>query len=55
MDFDVHHGNGTQDVFWSDASVMYLSTHEMPLYPGTGAPSEMELDSDVRSVIRKPG
>ena len=33
MDFDVHHGNGTQDIFWSDPNVMYLSTHEMPLYP----------------------
>jgi acetoin utilization deacetylase AcuC-like enzyme len=40
VDFDVHHGNGTQDIFWSDASVMYASTHEMPLYPGTGAASE---------------
>jgi acetoin utilization deacetylase AcuC-like enzyme len=40
MDFDVHHGNGTQDIFWDDASVMYASTHEMPLYPGTGHPSE---------------
>jgi acetoin utilization deacetylase AcuC-like enzyme len=39
-DFDVHHGNGSQDIFWSDATVMYCSTHEMPLYPGTGAPSE---------------
>lgn len=40
VDFDVHHGNGTQDIFWSDPSVMYLSTHEMPLYPGTGAARE---------------
>jgi acetoin utilization deacetylase AcuC-like enzyme len=40
VDFDVHHGNGTQDIFWSDATVMYGSTHEMPLYPGTGARSE---------------
>jgi acetoin utilization deacetylase AcuC-like enzyme len=40
MDFDVHHGNGTQDIFWSDPNVMYLSTHEMPLYPGTGAMRE---------------
>ena len=40
MDFDVHHGNGTQDIFWSDPDVMYLSTHEMPLYPGTGAANE---------------
>lgn len=40
MDFDVHHGNGSQDIFWSDASVMYASTHQMPLYPGTGAKTE---------------
>ena len=40
VDFDVHHGNGSQDIFWSDQSVMYCSTHEMPLYPGTGAVSE---------------
>ncbi|HLH10353.1 MAG TPA: histone deacetylase family protein, partial [Methylovirgula sp.] len=40
MDFDVHHGNGTQAVFWSDPSVLYCSTHEMPLYPGTGAQGE---------------
>jgi acetoin utilization deacetylase AcuC-like enzyme len=40
VDFDVHHGNGSQEIFWSDASVLYCSTHEMPLYPGTGARSE---------------
>ena len=40
VDFDVHHGNGSQDIFWSDASVMYGSTHQMPLYPGTGAVTE---------------
>ena len=40
MDFDVHHGNGTQDIFWSDPSVLYASTHQMPLFPGTGAPNE---------------
>jgi len=40
VDFDVHHGNGSQEIFWSDASVMYCSTHEMPLYPGTGAVGE---------------
>ncbi len=40
MDFDVHHGNGTQDIFWDDPSVMYCSTHQAPLYPGTGAPNE---------------
>ena len=40
VDFDVHHGNGSQEIFWSDPSVMYCSTHEMPLYPGTGATNE---------------
>ena len=40
LDWDAHHGNGTQDIFWSDPSVLYCSTHEMPLYPGTGAVSE---------------
>lgn len=40
VDFDVHHGNGTQDIFWSDPTVMYCSTHQMPLFPGTGALSE---------------
>ena len=40
IDFDVHHGNGTQDIFKSDASVFYASSHQMPLYPGTGKPSE---------------
>jgi acetoin utilization deacetylase AcuC-like enzyme len=40
IDWDVHHGNGTQDIFWSDPSVLYASTHQMPLYPGTGAVSE---------------
>ena len=40
VDFDVHHGNGTQHIFWDDTSVMYASTHEMPLYPGTGARDE---------------
>ncbi|MBV9111706.1 MAG: histone deacetylase family protein [Hyphomicrobiales bacterium] len=41
VDFDVHHGNGTQEIFWSDASVLYASSHQWPLYPGTGAASEM--------------
>jgi len=53
VDWDVHHGNGTQDIFWSDASVLYASTHQMPLYPGTGAPSERgEHDSIVNAPLR---
>ncbi|MBX3532481.1 MAG: histone deacetylase family protein [Rhizobiaceae bacterium] len=40
VDWDVHHGNGTQDIFWDDPTVLYASTHQMPLYPGTGAKDE---------------
>ena len=40
LDFDVHHGNGTQDVLWNDPRAMFVSSHQMPLYPGTGAASE---------------
>jgi acetoin utilization deacetylase AcuC-like enzyme len=40
VDWDVHHGNGTQAIFWEDPTVLYASTHQMPLYPGTGARSE---------------
>jgi acetoin utilization deacetylase AcuC-like enzyme len=40
VDFDVHHGNGTQAAFWSDKDLFYGSTHQMPLFPGTGARDE---------------
>ncbi len=40
LDFDVHHGNGTQAAFWDDSSLFYGSTHQWPLYPGTGARGE---------------
>ena len=40
LDFDVHHGNGTQDLLWNDARAFFASSHQMPLYPGTGAASE---------------
>jgi len=51
VDFDVHHGNGTQDIFWSDKTVMYCSTHEMPLYPGTGAIGER---GDFNTIVNAP-
>src|SRR5580693_4689001 len=55
VDFDVHHGNGSQEIFWADKSVMYCSTHQMPLYPGTGAVSESgEFDTVVNAPLR-PG
>jgi acetoin utilization deacetylase AcuC-like enzyme len=40
VDFDVHHGNGTQDIFWDDDSVFFASLHEWPFYPGSGGPRE---------------
>jgi acetoin utilization deacetylase AcuC-like enzyme len=40
VDWDVHHGNGTQDIFWDDPAVLYVSTHEWPAYPGTGRAPE---------------
>jgi acetoin utilization deacetylase AcuC-like enzyme len=50
FDFDVHHGNGTQAVFESDPRVQYLSTHQWPLYPGTGARAE----TGVGNVVNRP-
>jgi acetoin utilization deacetylase AcuC-like enzyme len=40
VDWDVHHGNGTQDIFWDDDSVLFASLHQWPFYPGTGGPGE---------------
>jgi acetoin utilization deacetylase AcuC-like enzyme len=52
IDFDVHHGNGTQDIFWADKTVMYCSTHQMPLFPGTGARGERgEHDTIVNAPL----
>jgi acetoin utilization deacetylase AcuC-like enzyme len=51
FDWDVHHGNGTQDIFWSDETVLYCSTHEAPLYPGTGALSET---GDHGTIVNAP-
>jgi len=40
LDWDVHHGNGTQAIFWDDPAVLYVSLHQWPFYPGTGGPTE---------------
>ena len=54
VDFDVHHGNGVQEIFWSEKNILYASTHQMPLYPGTGAASERgEHDNIVNAPLRK--
>ena len=55
VDWDVHHGNGSQDIFWSDPTVMYCSTHQMPLYPGTGAPSERGEHNIIVNAPMRPG
>ncbi|HEX8665152.1 MAG TPA: histone deacetylase family protein [Beijerinckiaceae bacterium] len=55
VDWDVHHGNGSQDIFWSDPTVMYASTHQMPLYPGTGAVSERGDHDTVVNAPLSPG
>ncbi|WP_019997049.1 histone deacetylase family protein [Aureimonas ureilytica] len=52
VDWDVHHGNGTQDIFWSDPSVLYVSTHQMPLFPGTGARDETGAGNIVNVPLR---
>jgi acetoin utilization deacetylase AcuC-like enzyme len=51
VDWDVHHGNGTQDIFWNDRSVLYCSTHQMPLYPGTGAKDETGAGTIVNAPL----
>jgi acetoin utilization deacetylase AcuC-like enzyme len=54
VDFDVHHGNGLQEIFWSDKNVLYCSSHQMPLYPGTGAREERgEHGNIVNAPLRK--
>ncbi|MEL6773192.1 MAG: histone deacetylase family protein [Pseudomonadota bacterium] len=50
IDFDVHHGNGTQDIFYDDPRVLFVSSHQMPLYPGTGAPHE----TGVGNILNVP-
>ncbi|MCX6554636.1 MAG: histone deacetylase, partial [Candidatus Aminicenantes bacterium] len=52
--FDVHHGNGTQDVFYQDGSVLFFSTHLFPHYPGTGSPAEKGLDKAAGLIINRP-
>jgi acetoin utilization deacetylase AcuC-like enzyme len=51
VDFDVHHGNGTQDIFEADPTVFYASSHQMPLFPGTGAPSETGVGNICNAAL----
>lgn len=54
MDWDVHHGNGTQDAFYQDPSVLYLSTHQYPFYPGTGAIGEVGVGKGEGYTVNVP-
>jgi len=55
VDFDVHHGNGTQAAFWDDGDLFYASTHQMPLYPGTGSAEERGAHDNIVNVPLPPG
>jgi acetoin utilization deacetylase AcuC-like enzyme len=55
VDFDVHHGNGTQAMFTPDPQLFYASTHQSPLYPGTGTPDETGVAHNVLNVPLPPG
>ncbi|MGQ0612088.1 MAG: histone deacetylase family protein [Paracoccaceae bacterium] len=55
LDFDVHHGNGTQDILWDEARVRYVSSHQMPLYPGTGAPGERGAHGQITNLPLRAG
>ncbi len=54
VDFDVHHGNGTQDIFYSDPAVLFCSTHAAPFYPGTGAVNEMGREEGAGATLNVP-
>jgi acetoin utilization deacetylase AcuC-like enzyme len=55
VDFDVHHGNGTQDIFFADPSLFYASSHQFPCYPGTGAAAERGVADNVVNAPLPPG
>ncbi len=54
VDFDVHHGNGTQDMFYGDDSILFISTHQSPFYPGTGFANEIGRDQGRGYTINIP-
>ncbi len=54
IDYDVHHGNGTQDIFYSDPRVLYFSIHQAPFYPGTGASDELGEGPGLGTTINVP-
>lgn len=54
IDYDVHHGNGTQDIFYEDPAVLYYSTHQYPAYPGTGAAREIGRGAGIGTTVNVP-
>ncbi|MDQ6695954.1 MAG: histone deacetylase [Actinomycetota bacterium] len=54
VDYDAHHGNGTQDIFYASSDVFYVSMHEWPLYPGTGRADEMGCGEGVGTTLNLP-
>ena len=54
VDLDVHHGNGTQEVFYADGEVLYCSLHQLPLYPGTGTAAERGVEAGVDATVNLP-
>ena len=54
IDFDVHHGNGTQEIFWNDPRVLYVSSHQVPLFPGSGMASEVGGPDALGATLNLP-
>jgi len=50
IDFDVHHGNGTQNIFYNNTKVLYISTHQYPYYPGSGASNEKGINNNILNI-----
>ena len=55
IDFDVHHGNGTQNIFYNNENVLYISTHQYPYYPGSGAENEKGINNNIINIPLKAG
>ena len=55
VDFDVHHGNGTQDLLWDESRALFVSSHQMPLFPGSGAPGERGAHDNILNLPLQPG
>jgi acetoin utilization deacetylase AcuC-like enzyme len=55
IDYDVHHGNGTQEIFYNNPNVLYISTHQYPFYPGTGSVNEKGASNNILNIPLDPG